>query len=100
MGQLPIQTTRAPKARRHVGASIITALLAGSLLWAGAGVASAVTVPADGAYFGAYVQSQGSQTPMDAVTYGAGTVGLRRAPAGDTECRTDLMEEGGQGESQ
>ncbi|MEO8475972.1 MAG: hypothetical protein ABI572_02840 [Actinomycetota bacterium] len=67
MGQLPIQTTRAPKARRHVGASIITALLAGALLWAGAGVASAVTVPADGAYFGAYVQSQGSQAPMDAV---------------------------------
>lgn len=68
MGQLPIQTARAPKARRHVGASIITALLAGALLWAGAGVASAVTVPADGAYFGAYVQSKGAQTPADAVS--------------------------------
>ena len=67
MGQLPIQTTRAPKARRHVGASLVTALLAGALLWAGAGMASAVTVPARGAYFGAYVQSKGGQTPMEAV---------------------------------
>jgi len=67
MGQPPIWTTRAPKARRHAGASVVTLFLAGALLLAGAGIASAVTVPANGAYFGAYVQSRGSQTPTQAV---------------------------------
>jgi hypothetical protein len=68
MGQLPIQTTRAPKARRHVGASIITALLAGALLWAGAGAASATKAPRHGAYFGAYVQADGGRSQTAAVS--------------------------------
>jgi hypothetical protein len=67
MGQLPIGTNRRAAARRRVGASIVTALLAGALLWAGAGVATATKAPRHGAYFGAYVQSKGGQSQIGAV---------------------------------
>jgi hypothetical protein len=67
MGQLPIQTAGGHPPRRHVGASIVTALLTAALLWAAAGTASAVRVPRKGAYFGAYVQARSGQSQFESV---------------------------------